>query len=967
MIYFLLEINGLKQLKHIENEKTDAVLGAIFRILGAKDYNLIFLENDYLFLSMVFKEIRKDRIIDSIYRCYEFLNKQDVFLQGFSLLADFQEGKADNIVYQYLKGQLYQTSRSGSLFITEKMNNIFRAYFIVEKDAGLFKVVGRKEYFDPLFSRGGALQQREDIKQLFIEKLVEFSQNEHKSGWIINVGAGKNSCFKENLERALKDISGHEEPDWVWCDCNNADNESCVPFAEYFNLRDLTEYKDFLSPVEIAILDKKSDFSSNADHVREDLFIKISLYLKSYVLFCESKFLPAFMIFENIDRLKQLDLDFIKKIFISLEYAAPILITPEDKAPEIFRDFSIIDIPVPEMSIEELVSKLPQLEDDDFAIEEIIAICERHPDYLFYFSFLKKKGFSLHTVKAKEDITRLLMRTFEYIVQKIFYVLCLVKTFYSIDSAIGFLRALKIEDELIDSAIDELISLNLLQINKKRITIEKEESYGFLEHILKNDINSIREKLMEHLLLKNEEFLFSKNGLIDLLIDSLEYDKALDLILPAIMYRLDRNELDYALEAIDKCSRIYSRKQRENNKLGEIISFLRLRSALIDGNEITSAGVFSSLPGEAYNQLENLILQGKYHNAVKNYRTAMVCLKSLLMKVEESEQPEIVGEAYLNLGLSFLGLRKLEEAKEYFSIAQEHSMRFKLTYQYIRSLIMHSVSLLFIGNYSGALRLLEDAAREGDAAGCRNWETLAVFLRGRTFFELGEYEKARVEFQRAMTLALLYNHKKGMPVYYRWLARSFAYDSKYSTAEEILNVLEETPEGDFFLAETYYFLGKNREARELMQKRNLKYKAETFRPAEQIVYKTGFSMVEDLALSGTDGECVLSYLQRSFLTFLIGLTGSANEAAAELFSITREDRLADCDPNIHLYYLFYTLIAPETGETQILDRITLLSKGLKILQERASEIDSPQDRRSYLTKNRWNDILLGEARKYKLI
>ena len=71
----MIEITGLKQLKLIESEKMKAVLDSVFRILGIKDYNLISSENDYLFISIVYKEIHKDRIIDSIYRCFEFLDK----------------------------------------------------------------------------------------------------------------------------------------------------------------------------------------------------------------------------------------------------------------------------------------------------------------------------------------------------------------------------------------------------------------------------------------------------------------------------------------------------------------------------------------------------------------------------------------------------------------------------------------------------------------------------------------------------------------------------------------------------------------------------------------------------------------------------------------------------------------------------------------------------------------------------
>ncbi len=459
-----------------------------------------------------------------------------------------------------------------------------------------------------------------------------------------------------------------------------------------------------------------------------------------------------------------------------------------------------------------------------------------------------------------------------------------------------------------------------------------------------------------------------KNGLIVFLVRNLRSSSAMDLLLDIMMHLLDCREIEFVMSVMDKCSGIYAKKMRQNSQLGDLISFVRLRVALLKGDEITASNVFSSLPSysAADSRLINIILQGKYHNAVKNYRTAMVCLKSLLVKVEENQEPVAVGEAYLELGLSFLGLRKLEEAKEYFFIAQEHSGRFRITYQYIRSLIMHAASLQLIGNYSEAYRLLNEAVERSNDAGSRVWELLAVFLLGRTQFELGEYEKSAATFQKALTISQLYNIREAFPVFFRWIARSFDFSGKYKGAEKILKNCSGDTECDFFLAETYYFSGKRKDARELLSGSKMNLKSETFRPSENIVYKTGFSMVEDYALSSVDGECVLSYLHRSFSSYLHGVTGAASEATADLFSITREDKLSDVDPNNHLYYLFYTLVATDKGDSPSLDRITLLSKGLKILQERASAIDSPQERRAYLNDNKWNATLLEEAKKLKL-
>lgn len=968
MIYFLFELSGLKQLKQIEPEETKTVLDSLYSILGIKDYNVLSDINDYILLSMVFKEIHKDRIADSLYASLEFLSSKMELLQAFSVVVDFHDNKSDDAVYQFMQQQLYQSFSINSLFITEKTKNIFENYFDVVRDTTLFKVTKRKKYVDPVFSRGANLHLRENIKQKMIDKIVDFSQDTDKNGWILHFSGKENSFLRENLKQSLTELGSSENPDWFWIDCDTGKTRYSLPLVEKIKEMDLHQYSDFMSSLENGIFQNHDEFNNQFDHVLEDFFIRISVYLRSYILSLKSRFLPPVIVFDNIDKTDKTGVEFIKRILTSITEGIPVLITRDNKLPEQIAEFSVSNFSVDAMPKKMLIEKLPQINEMETSADELIKSCEYHPDYLFYLSYLKTQNYPLNTVRKKEDLSRWVIKNFDPQVQRVFYVLSLTSQFYKKNQIIGFIKYLGIEDEVIDTALDELYCLNFINREHKTISILKSEIGDILKHLLKDEINSITGKLFKYLKENEEKSLYCKNGYISQLKKYLENNDAVDLLLNSLMYRLDGRDIDYVLSVIKWCTQAYSRKLRNNRTYNNFITFIRLRVALLSSDEATASNLISTLPPYTAADInyENLILQGKYHNAVKNYRTAMICLKSLLVKVEEHEEPLAVGEAYLELGLSFLGLRKLEEAKEYFAIAQEHSGRFNLTYQYIRALVMHAVAMQFIGNYSNSIRLLQDAVATCDKTGCRDWELLATFLLGRAQFELGEYEQAGFIFQQAMTIATLYSHKEGLPVFYAWLGRAYCFNGNYKLAEQILTNLEETAENLYFLAETYYFSGSVKKAKELLEKSSFKIKSETFRPSEFIKYKTGFSMLEDLSLSGAEGDCVLTYLYRSFFSLLCGLTGSENEAAADLFSITREDKLSDVDPNIHLYYLFYTLVAPEKEEGKALDRITLLSKGLKILQERASEIDSPKERRAYVTKNRWNSIMLEEAHKYKL-
>lgn len=86
----------------------------------------------------------------------------------------------------------------------------------------------------------------------------------------------------------------------------------------------------------------------------------------------------------------------------------------------------------------------------------------------------------------------------------------------------------------------------------------------------------------------------------------------------------------------------------------------------------------------------------------------------------------------------------------------------------------------------------------------------------------------------------------------------------------------------------------------------------------------------------------------------------------ELHKLTRSERSVEEDPNGYWYNYLYAVILPETSGEEVDDKETVLSKAVKSLQERASRIDAPSQRSSFLSRNRWNRRIMEEARERKL-
>ena len=129
-------------------------------------------------------------------------------------------------------------------------------------------------------------------------------------------------------------------------------------------------------------------------------------------------------------------------------------------------------------------------------------------------------------------------------------------------------------------------------------------------------------------------------------------------------------------------------------------------------------------------------------------------------------------------------------------------------------------------------------------------------------------------------------------------------------------------------------------------------------------WRDGFLALEgrcfSLARSGTCLQRQLAALRGH----LLARRGSGSEAVRELGELVRGVRPADNDPSLPLYLFLYADALPEeSGED---DKVTVLAKALKGLQERASRIDAPAERSAFLRANRWNRTIMEEARARRL-
>jgi hypothetical protein len=277
------------------------------------------------------------------------------------------------------------------------------------------------------------------------------------------------------------------------------------------------------------------------------------------------------------------------------------------------------------------------------------------------------------------------------------------------------------------------------------------------------------------------------------------------------------------------------------------------------------------------------------------------------------------------------------------------------------------VTMVLFGAYTRALERAAELEAQSRRIGHRPWELMVMFIRARVQFELGEYGEAELAFVRSAAVAKRYGEASAFEVHMAWLARALVYQDKLTRAGEILATLSEREETLLFGGE----LEMRRDdlgAASVLFERGLALGEREAPPELRLPdWRDGFAMLEDRTLGHGDDERVVMRLLRAQGAYVKALLGHTEEGARSMRELTREQPLREIEPFYRLYFLWYGLMLPEARSTEFEDRLTVLGRAVKSLQERTSRIDSYTQKLSFLQKNYWNRRLWNIAQELNLM
>jgi tetratricopeptide (TPR) repeat protein len=349
--------------------------------------------------------------------------------------------------------------------------------------------------------------------------------------------------------------------------------------------------------------------------------------------------------------------------------------------------------------------------------------------------------------------------------------------------------------------------------------------------------------------------------------------------------------------------------------------------------------------------------------------------RSALLSHTKDSPPKLEARAHRMMGMTALASERYADASDYLANAHELAEMAGDHYERMMSAYARAITEFMTGSLVKATAAADQAAIS--AKNIFRMDGLAAIesLRGRIDLELGDYDIAVERYQKLEELGSKFG-LAGVPARARiWQGRALAYAGDFPTATGILESEAADAEARIFLGELELLRGRPRDARTWLDKpaRELilgelaiSVRQRPFRPSDRFEWSSPFAEIEGRCIEFSTADAPLADLELALTLFAVGLDDQDAACAEGLHSLTRSRRAAKANPGMGTYCFFCYLLEECLPDPPV-DKLTVLSRAFKVLQQRAGRIESRIQREKYMEKNTWNRRLLEAARTHKFI
>jgi len=491
---------------------------------------------------------------------------------------------------------------------------------------------------------------------------------------------------------------------------------------------------------------------------------------------------------------------------------------------------------------------------------------------------------------------------------------------------------------------------------------------SFAERILGARSERVRSLVQERLLgLVASKNAYNSYGFLETLV-ALGGEGQDDLVLDAVIGEIVRGTGSSLLPKLDDGS--FGRTVGPS-RCEALTRMVRTGTVLVSCDAVGAGQVFREpfpvqIPSSRY-RAYLLLDNASYSFWMNDLVSASSAAREASMLVQGEVRFRGSARAYRILGETELAKERVSEAVDYFGFAAENAERSADTFEAMLSDANSAATHFLLGNYSRAERHALAASKRASESYLKQWECWARFMVARVRFETGCYQDAERILDELRMDAVHEGRTEYLGILDAWTNRVRIYISgPGASLIPAATDAAESQDGLLFKAEAALLCKDHEVARACANAYLLLPASIHSHNPECVSWKSGFSMVEDRVIGNPGEEPVGRKLARVFRGLALAELGSPREALVDLYHMAKEERISPCDPYDALYFRALFLMLRHAGTPEV-DRGTVLSIAFKRLQKRASHIDDPETKRSYINLNRWNGALFAEAKAGNLI
>lgn len=918
--FIVIEISGLQPLLSIENSAGTELIKNCERSINNTIRTELHINGSFLIFQIESRRENSAAIVESAESILEIVSSYSEEIHEYSMMLLYRNNTDAGKLAVELKQGYFSKCEDCALLIENRIfseagrltdGKILSGYQIIKLE-------------DNLIANNSSQIHEKLIKQHETERLVKLIIPEigttEKSRRIILSGSSE-FVIMLNLEQAIRTASDRSDDDSIiYIDFLENETDVIMPFFRSVDITLIPIIEEYLEGVELKSwnIGRYKLEQNNSDYPAEYFFSIYSLYLKGVLKSLEQALLPQVIVLTGINNNSGIYIEYASRIIDYLENdCSPILFFIDNASRG---------------------EKYNYNSDNFFSSALKMDCCAR--------------------IESPEGIKRL-----NYLQTRLLYILNLTMGLFSRNTLKTFLTGFGYNSTEILAGIKALSDEGCI-IDKRYLRViqsaELEEVLGKIK-----DKPEIYKALAGFISKNIHKQIFNDYGLAAyMLADFADDEQAAIAIYYSLTMMLDFGRTEFVIEYLKNCDKLKK----------DIAASLEMRSLLIKNNKagcLTILDIISEKP-ESPEDLNSALLfleASRYFHALNEHQRALNYIKKVLIFLQAGDYPGLEGAAFIELGFLMLCKGKLLESSEYLNLAIEKLAGSGEVFNLMKAYIFSGIQQYLWGALDDALASTEKALEIARTNGFEEWRFFTDFLICRLYFELGSYYDAEKILSDCLLRSEIFPDEQRRKIFSAWTARACVYQGKIYRGINMLLSLEEDPEVLFFLAEAYYFNGNMEMAVDSIERAgsNDEYFDLGFLSLENISWKNGFNSVEGRVLRSKKGTGVLLHNIRAFHAFMLGMTGNREYGIEILFSLTRDERISENDPYNRLYFHFYCQLLESKVNVDVVDKLTLMSKALKYLQQTSSRISSPTIRQKFMTKNYWNSRLVNEARREKLI